>query len=120
MVDASAIAERYIAVWNETDPELRRALLTKLWTESGTYVDPLMQGAGHEEIEALIGGVHRQFPGCRFALTGRPDGYGDRVRFSWELRQGGEVLVNGTDFGTLDQGRLKSVVGFLDQVPAAA
>ena len=69
----------------------------------------------------LIAAVQARFPDFRFALTGRPDGYGDHVRFSWELGpEGGEGFVKGTDFAVLDGERLKAVSGFLDQVPAGA
>lgn len=121
MTDAATLASRYIDLWNETDPQRRRSLMAGLWTETGTYVDPLMQGRGHEQIDALIAAVHRQFPGFRFALAGRPDGYGSQLRFSWQLGpEGGEAPIKGTDFATVENGRLASVTGFLDQVPAAA
>jgi hypothetical protein len=121
MTDAATIATRYVALWNETDPQRRKALLTDLWSDSGTYVDPLMHGQGHDQIDGLIAGVHAQFPGFRFALLGQPDGYGHQVRFSWQLGpEGSDGPIKGTDFATLEDGRLKSVVGFLDQVPAAA
>jgi hypothetical protein len=121
MTDATSIAARYIALWNETNPDLRQALMADLWVEAGTYRDPLMQGNGHDQIDALIAGVQRQFPGFRFALVGQPDAYGDQVRFSWQLGpEGSSGPIKGTDFATLESGRLKSVVGFLDQIPAAA
>ncbi|WP_134500982.1 nuclear transport factor 2 family protein [Microvirga pakistanensis] len=121
MSDSNTIAHRYIALWNETDQDRRKALLADLWSENGCYLDPLMQGQGHEQIDALIAGVHDQFPGFRFALVGKPDGYADQVRFSWQLGpEGRDGPIKGTDFATLENGRLKSVVGFLDQVPAAA
>lgn len=121
MTEAAVIANGYIALWNETDPERRQALLTDLWNEAGTYRDPLMQGQGHDQILGLIEGVHRQFPGFRFALVGQPDGYGDRIRFSWQLGpEGSDGPIKGTDFATLENGRLATVTGFLDQVPAAA
>jgi hypothetical protein len=121
MIDAASIAARYIALWNETDPDRRKTLMADLWAEAGTYSDPLMHGDGHDQIDALITGVHGQFPGFRFALVGQPDGYGDQVRFSWQLGpEGSDGPIKGTDFATLENGRLKSVVGFLDQVPAAA
>jgi hypothetical protein len=42
------------------------------------------------------------------------------VRFSWGLGpHGAEPPIKGTDFVTLEGGRLHRVVGFLDQVPAA-
>ena len=121
MTDAASIATRYIALWNETDPDRRKALLADLWAEAGTYRDPLMQGEGHDQIDALIAGVQGQFPDFRFTLMGQPDGYGDQVRFSWQLGPAGsDGPIKGTDFATLENGRLTSVVGFLDQVPAAA
>lgn len=85
MTGAATIANRYIALWNETDPGRRKAMLADLWSDAGTYLDPLMQGQGHDQIDALIAGVHGQFPDFRFALVGQPDGYGDQVRFSWQL-----------------------------------
>lgn len=113
------IAARYIAAWNESDPDHRRALVAALWTEDATYLDPLMEGRGHDGIEALIGGVQARFPDFRFTLSGRPDGYGDRVRFSWDLGpEGAEAVVQGTDFAVLaGDGRLQAVTGFIDLLP---
>jgi hypothetical protein len=118
MTDAAQIAERYIASWNETDAQQRADLLAALWTEDARYADPMMAGQGHAQIDALIAGVHQQFPGFRFTLSGKPDGYGDKVRFSWTLGPAGQSLVEGTDFGIVENGRLSVVTGFLDKVPA--
>ena len=41
MTDAAEIADRYIALWNETDPARRHALLAECWSEAAAYVDPL-------------------------------------------------------------------------------
>jgi len=121
MSNPATIAERYIAVWNEADQERRRALLAQTWTEDGTYTDPLMHGEGHDQIDALIGAVQQRFPGFRFTLAGSADGYGNHARFSWEFGpEGSDSLIKGTDFAVLDGGRLRSVSGFLDQVPAEA
>jgi hypothetical protein len=118
MTDAAQIAQRYIDSWNETDANLRAGLLAALWTEDARYVDPMMAGQGRAQIDALIAGVHQQFPGFRFALAGKADGYGDQVRFSWTLGPEGQSLVEGTDFGVVENGRLSAVTGFLDKVPA--
>ncbi|MDL2397706.1 nuclear transport factor 2 family protein [Rhizobium mayense] len=120
MTDATTIAERYLAVWNETEAERRRALITEAWTESCSYVDPLMRGEGHEQIDALVAAVHTRLPGFRFKLAGLADRYGDNIRFSWSLgTEGEEPLIKGTDFAILDGERLKTVHGFLDQAPAS-
>lgn len=114
------IAQQYIAAWNETDAARRRALIAETWTVDASYVDPLMAGRGHAEVDALMAGVQQRFPDFRFALIGQPDGFGDKVRFSWGLGPDGvEAPIKGTDFVQVEDGRLKSVTGFLDQVPAA-
>lgn len=118
MTDVAQIAQRYIDSWNETDTDRRASLLAALWTEDARYVDPMMAGRGRAEIDALIAGVHQRFPGFRFTLSGKPDGYGDKVRFSWTLGPEGQSLVEGTDFGVTEDGRLSAVTGFLDKVPA--
>lgn len=121
MHDPAAIAEQYIALWNETDSGKRRSLLEKTWTPDATYVDPLMGGQGPDEINALIGGVHKQFPGFQFSVLGKPTGYGNFARFSWALGPAGqEAPIGGSDVVELTGGRLRRVIGFLDKVPAAA
>ena len=50
ITDAASIATRYVALWNETDPDRRKALMTDLWSEVGTYRDPPMQGDGRSEV----------------------------------------------------------------------
>lgn len=120
MTDPMTIAHRYIEVWNEVDPAHRRRLMEASWIEDARYVDPMMQGAGREQIGALIGAVQECFPGHRFTLQGQSDGYGDRVRFSWTLAApGAPAAAHGTDFGVIaEDGRLSAVTGFLDQAPA--
>ena len=113
------LAERYIAAWNETNADRRRDLIAKTWTETATYVDPLMKGEGRQGIDAMVAAVQQKFPGHRFTLTGEVDGFGDHLRFSWALAADGQsALVKGTDFGRVVDGRLQSITGFIDQMPA--
>ncbi|WP_119460980.1 nuclear transport factor 2 family protein [Rhodospirillaceae bacterium SYSU D60014] len=120
MTNAAEIADRYIALWNETDAGLRRELITQTWTETARYIDPMMQGEGHDGIDTMIAGVQQQFPGHRFSLVGQPDGHADRIRFSWKLAaDGAPAVAQGTDFAIVAaDGRLEGVTGFLDQVAA--
>lgn len=121
MTDVTQIAQNYIAAWNETDPVHRNRLVADHWAGDAVYIDPMMQAAGHEQIAGLIGAVHERFPGFHFTLDGKPDGYGDKVRFSWMLGPQAEPdMIKGTDFAVVENDRLKSVTGFLDKVPAGA
>ena len=116
---AEAIARRYIASWNETDSAKRRQLLAELWTRDASYADPMASAQGLDQIDAMIDAVQQRFSGWRFALAGWPDGHGDVLRFCWQLGpEGGDSLVEGTDFADLEDGRLKRVAGFLDKMPA--
>lgn len=118
MTNPADIAETYIAAWNETDAAARKAMIADTWTGDATYVDPMAAVEGHAGVDALIAGVQERFPGFRFALIGEPDGHGEHVRFSWGLGPGGaDAPIKGTDYVRVEDGRLKSVTGFLDQVP---
>lgn len=116
------IADRYISLWNESDPARRRAIMAEAWTPAGRYVDPLMSGEGREGVAAMIEAARAQFPGHSFALRGEPDGYGNHVRFSWSLApDAGPPVAFGTDVAVLDADeRIESVIGFLDQGAADA
>lgn len=116
----SETIERYIASWNETNAERRRALIARTFAEAASYVDPMMEGHGHAEIDAMIGGVQERFPGLRFRLAGAVDTHHGNARFSWELvPETGGPVAKGTDFAALaEDGRLRSVTGFLDAVTA--
>ena len=116
------LVDRYFDTWNETDPARRRELIAATWTTDAVYVDPLLAGNGHDGIDAMIGTVHERFPRHTFRRTTDVDGFGNRLRFSWELRTpDGDAIVKGSDFGVVDaHGRLQAVTGFLDEAPGAA
>jgi hypothetical protein len=121
MADITTVVDAYIAMWNERDPDARRAIVSEAWSADATYLDPLMSGEGPDGIDAMVAGAQAQFPGQRFELTAGPDQHHDRVRFAWRMvgEDGGAEVARGVDFATLDaDGRLRSVTGFLE--PAAA
>lgn len=112
------LVDRYIAVWNETDAARRARLIAELWSADASYRDPLMQGEGHAGISQLVAAVHERFPEFRFSRLGAADFHGEHLRFSWALGlDGEEAMIKGTDFALLQHGRLRTVTGFLDQVP---
>jgi SnoaL-like domain len=116
------IIDQYIAAWNETDAEARRALVASLWAADGSYTDPLADVRGHDAIASLIGAAQQQFSGLVFTLGGPVDANHNQARFTWHLGPaGGEPAVIGFDVVVLDDtGHISSVHGFLDMVPAAA
>ena len=113
------IAERYIACWNEADPQRRRKLIDEVWAEDASYIDPLGEAYGRDEIDALVGAAQAQFPGLAFSLDGPVDAHHRQARFRWALGPAGEEpVVIGFDVAVAaEDGRLTSVLGFLDKVP---
>jgi hypothetical protein len=116
------IIDRYIAAWNETDADARRALVGSLWAADGSYTDPLADVRGPDAIAGLIGAAQQQFPGFVFTRGGPVDANHNQARFTWHLGPAGrEPVVIGFDVVVLDgAGQIRSVHGFLDQVPEAA
>ncbi|MFE2416571.1 nuclear transport factor 2 family protein [Streptomyces hokutonensis] len=114
---------RYFEAWNAGEPEALTKAVAAAWSVEGTYTDPLATVTGHTEIAGLIAGAHAQFPGFAFRPLGTVDGHHDTARFAWELvsEADGSAPVAGFDVITLDaDGRIRSVLGFLDRVPAGA
>ncbi|AIA06960.1 nuclear transport factor 2 family protein [Streptomyces noursei] len=120
-VDHAAAAERYLAAWNATEAGALARAVTAAFTAQATYTDPLADVAGHDGLTALIAGAHQQFPGFVFRPLGAVDGHHDIARFGWELvAPDGSAPVAGFDVVRLAaDGRIVSVLGFLDRVPAA-
>jgi SnoaL-like domain len=114
------IVTTYLACWNETDPQARRALIAEHWADDARYVDPLADACGHAAIDATVAAVQGQFPGFVFTEVSPADAHHDAARFSWGLGPaGGDPLVIGFDVLVTDaDGRIETVVGFLDKVPA--
>ena len=119
MSEFQTIAENYIRLWNETEPARRERLLAEGWIPEATYIDPLASVSGHEQINALVGNVQKRFPGFKFTLIRKADGYSNHLRFGWSLGPTGtEAPIEGSDVVTVRNGRIASVIGFLDKVPA--
>jgi hypothetical protein len=114
---ATAVVDGYFAMWNETDPAQRREVIEATWSPEASYVDPLFAADGPDALDAMVAGVHSQYPGHRFRLTGAVDIHHDRARWGWELApESGPPVAVGVDFAVLDaDGRLREVTGFFEQ-----
>jgi hypothetical protein len=124
--DLRQLVDRYVALWNEPDPERRRATVRALWSAEGVHLlqppeemrraaealgfdRPVLEARGHRALEFRVTRAHQEFvaPG---AFVFRPRGDADRlqdvVRFGWEMVPPGggeavgagvEILVLGSD-----------------------
>jgi hypothetical protein len=117
------VVDSYFAMWNETDPPRRREIIAGAWTPDANYSDPLFTASGAAGLDALVAGVHQQYPGYRFRLAGAVESHHDRARWGWELAgpDGGAPVARGVDFALLaPDGRLREVTGFFAPASATA
>jgi hypothetical protein len=119
MTATTDLADRYLAAWNETDPGARRTAIEDLVADDVRYTDPLVEAEGRDAFDATVAAVQEQFPGFVFRLAGPADAHHDQVRFSWEFGPAGaDAPVAGFDVAVVDDdGRIRTVLGFLDRVP---
>ena len=90
-------SDRHAAIWNETDPDIRRAAVETVGAEDARYVDPLASVTGHDEISDLIRAVQQQLPGHVFRLLDGIDAHHNVARFAWELVPADETPGRGAD-----------------------
>lgn len=91
------LADRYVAVWNDTDAQRRREQITQLWTPQGEHYVRTLRAAGYEELERRVTGSHEKNvrdAGYRFRRAGAVQPLHDSVMFHWEMyRPGREDVV---------------------------
>jgi len=122
MSNPAEMVKRFLDAWNETDAEARRAAVSGLWAEDGRYVDPLVSVEGQDALCEVMGAAQQQVPGHVFRLLDGVDAHHNVARFRWEVLPagGGDPFAIGYDVAvTEDDGRIGSVVGFLDKAPAS-
>ena len=115
---AEQLAERYTAVWMESDGERRRKAIADLWSEDAIHilqptqqvyaaaderaVNPTWQVRGHEELEARVVSAYEDFVATgQMTFRARPGAkrLGDVVTWRWEgVSPEGEVLGAGLEF----------------------
>ena len=114
------IIKRYLEAWNETDAAARLALVESVWAADGSYTDPLADVRGPDAVAGLIGMAQQQFPGFVFTLGGPVDAHHNQARFQWQAGPAGtpDTYV-GFDVIVTENGRIRNVLGFMDEAPAA-
>ena len=113
MDNAQALADRNVAVWNETDAEQRRRSIAELWIPAGEHYVGTREVRGHEALEQRIIGSYEhnvRDGGHRFRAAQDARALRDVVTFHWEMlrTEGGEVVATGFEFLIVDpQGRIR-------------
>jgi hypothetical protein len=126
VIDAQQLADRYVAVWNESDAEKRRQAIAELWTPDGLHYVDIREARGYEALEKRIVGSYEKNVrdrGNRFRAKGARV-LRDVVTFFWEMLPAGSetVVATGLEFLIVDdQGRIVTDYQFvLDRALAPA
>jgi hypothetical protein len=112
MTGAQQLADRYVAVWNETDPAARRSAIEGLWPADGEHFVGAREVRGHEELVQRVAASHEKNVrdnGHVFRAVANARTLHDVVTFNWEMvhPSDGKVLAVGLEFLQVDpQGRI--------------
>lgn len=102
--ELEAFVTRYVAAWNEPDPERRDALVAALWAQDGVLVNGAGENRGRAAIQAAVTRSHEAFvqEGFCFVPGGASAAHHDGVRLAWDMVRDGAVASAGTSFLVLD------------------
>ncbi|MGW5666951.1 hypothetical protein [Micromonospora sp. NPDC003776] len=114
-----SLTDRYVAVWNEPDPERRRAGVRELWSPDARHVlqppeeihriaaglgfdRTVLEARGHDALEVRVARAYDEFVapgGYLFRSRRDADRLHDVVKFHWEMvsRAGGDVAAVGLE-----------------------
>src|SRR5919206_2612682 len=102
---AAALAETYVALWNEPDADRRRRMIAELWVKDGRHIlqppqeiraiaarpglamTAILEARGYEAIEARAASAYEHWVGSEglsFRARGDAERLGDVVKFHWE------------------------------------
>jgi hypothetical protein len=137
MGDPKEFADRYMALWNEPDPERRRAAIAELFTEDGAYLlqppremqdiaarpgiglRATLEARGHTALEPRATTVYEEFiaPGqFRFQRRDNVERVADVVKFNWEMvaNDGGVAAVGLAVLVIAADGRIQCDYQFIE------
>jgi hypothetical protein len=134
---AAELAEKYVALWSEPDPDRRRQMIAELWTEDARHIlqppeeireiaarpgiasTAILEARGYEEIEARAASAYEHWVGSEgLSFRGRGDAerLGDLVKFHWEaVAEDGSTAAVGLNVLVLAaDGRVQRNYTFVD------
>ena len=107
MRDVDAVIERYMAVWNGTDPSKRRGLIEAAWTPGGATIHRLLEARGYDAIVERVAGAADKWvrDGGMVFRPASVLAHNEVVRFAWEMadRTSGRVDSRAQSYLVLDR-----------------
>ena len=120
MTGIATFVDRYVNIWNESDPERRRLTIRELWQEDAHHLACTLEALGHAGIETRVAKAYEKWvkeKGNVFRLRDGVDGHHGTIKLRWEMLPagGGEVVSIGFDFLVLSEdGRIRTGYQFIE------
>ncbi|WP_117208722.1 nuclear transport factor 2 family protein [Allorhizocola rhizosphaerae] len=125
MMSPNAFAERYVALWNETDPQARRRKVDELYSPDAVYIfyrrDPFRGREAIAEQVTYTADLYHPM-GYVFRPAYTAIGHHNLVRFNWAMvhRDTGDLQMAGQNVVALDEnGLIVEDYQFHDRIPTA-
>jgi hypothetical protein len=113
--------DRYVALWNEPDAEVRRRTIEELWAPDGTNFTLSIEAVGYDQIDARVTASYDAYiAGGRYTFRSHlaAAGHHGEVLVSWAMVTLPEEEVASIGIEALaldDQGRIASDHQFIVQ-----
>jgi hypothetical protein len=137
LTGAQAFAERYVGLWNEPSPEMRRTRIRELWSEQGEHLlqpplemremarrlgfaEPSLELHGYAALEARVLRAYEDFvAGGKYVFRARPHAQRlrDHLKLNWEMVSTCDGSVSGAGLTILvldDQDRIRLDYSFVE------
>ena len=121
MSQATELVDRYVALWNEPDPDRRRTEIVALWAPDGLHYAKSHTCQGYTALEDRVTRSYERSiaPGVNvFRHIGNVETHHNVVRFNWHMvrRADAHVVAVGFEFLVLaDDGRIAADYQFIDR-----
>jgi hypothetical protein len=119
MINAQELADRYVALWNETDSKGRLDLIKAFFAPDGVHYVRTLEARGYDALEQRVKGSHDKNVrdgGNRFRARQDARLLRDMVTFHWEMipATGDDVLAVGLEIIVVDpDGRVQKDYQFV-------
>lgn len=110
----ASFVDRYVDIWNEPDPQLRRKAIEDLWAPGGANYTDSIAAVGYDALEARVTRAYDAYVGTgeyHFRLAKASAGHHNAVKIDWEMVRvaDGVVASVGVELLILDDlGRIAS------------
>jgi hypothetical protein len=133
---ANDLGDRYVALWNEPDPDRRRDMVAALWASDGEHLlvppqevretaaemrmSPVFEVRGHRRLELRVADAYDRFIAAgdyRFRRRDDAEGLREVVKFRWEMVSTADdsVAAVGLEVLVTDaEGRIRSDFQFIE------